>query len=61
MAVQTVNVRFWGFRDEMSVSLTIAALWALAATCVALLPMRFQYVPGVALLIAAPFVIGFVG
>ena len=43
----------------MSLSLIIAAVWAIAATVVALLPMRFQYVPGVSLLIAAPFVIGF--
>ncbi|MEM9582709.1 MAG: DUF2484 family protein [Pseudomonadota bacterium] len=45
----------------MSISLIIAAVWALAATCVALLPMRFQYVPGFALLLAAPVVIGFIG
>ena len=45
----------------MSASLFIAALWALAATCVALLPMRYQYVPGVALLVAAPLLIGFIG
>jgi len=45
----------------MSLSLTLAALWALAATVVALLPMRLQYVPGVALLIAAPFMVGFIG
>ncbi|WP_189799408.1 DUF2484 family protein [Tateyamaria sp. syn59] len=31
--------------------------WVLAATCVAMLPMRRQYVPGVALLIAAPVLI----
>lgn len=45
----------------MSLSLILAALWALAATVVALLPMRLQYVPGVALLIAAPFMIVFIG
>ncbi len=45
----------------MSLSLIFAALWALAATCVALLPMRYQYVPGVALLVAAPFLIGYIG
>lgn len=45
----------------MSTSLIIASLWALAATIVALLPMRFQYVPGVSLLVAAPFVIGLIG
>ena len=45
----------------MSASLILAALWALAATFVALLPMRLQYVPGVALLIAAPALILFIG
>ncbi|WP_298297309.1 DUF2484 family protein [uncultured Litoreibacter sp.] len=45
----------------MSPSLILAALWAVAATLVALLPMRYQYVPGVTLLIAAPFLIGFIG
>ena len=45
----------------MSLSLTLAALWAIAATIVALLPMRLQYVPGVALLVAAPFLLGFIG
>jgi hypothetical protein len=45
----------------MSLSLTLAALWAIAATVVALLPMRYQYIPGVTLLIAAPFLIAFMG
>ena len=45
----------------MSLSLTLAALWAIAATIVALLPMRLQYVPGVTLLIAAPVLLGFIG
>ncbi|MDT8327384.1 MAG: DUF2484 family protein [Roseovarius sp.] len=45
----------------MSASLLIASLWALAATIVALLPMRRQYLPGVTLLIVAPLVIGFMG
>jgi len=31
--------------------------WVFAATAVAMLPMRHQYVPGVALLIAAPLLI----
>ncbi|WP_172839371.1 DUF2484 family protein [Tateyamaria omphalii] len=35
--------------------------WVLAATCVAMLPMRRQYVPGVALLIAAPVLILWIG
>ena len=45
----------------MSLSLLIASLWVLAATIVALLPMRRQYAPGVTLLILAPPVIGFLG
>ena len=42
----------------MTTSAVIACLWVLAATVTALLPMRHQYVPGVALLIAAPVLIG---
>ncbi len=45
----------------MSASLTIAAIWAILATIVALLPMRFQFIPGFALLVAAPFIVGFIG
>ena len=37
--------------------LVVACLWVLAATGVAFLPMRYQYVPGLALLIAAPIVL----
>ena len=36
-------------------------LWVLASAAVALLPMRYQYVPGVALLLAAPMLILWVG
>ncbi|WP_270728403.1 DUF2484 family protein [Shimia sp. Alg240-R146] len=42
----------------MSLSLVLACFWVLAATGVAMLPMRRQYVPGVALLLAAPVLIG---
>ncbi len=42
----------------MSLSLILACLWVLASALVAALPMRRQYVPGVALLIAAPVLIG---
>ncbi len=42
----------------MSLSLILACLWVLASAIVAALPMRRQYVPGVALLIAAPVLIG---
>lgn len=36
-------------------------LWVFAATATALLPMRHQMIPGTALLIAAPLLIGWVG
>lgn len=42
----------------MSAPVLLGALWALAATGVALLPMRRQYAPGLALLAAAPLLIG---
>ncbi|WP_299200781.1 DUF2484 family protein [uncultured Tateyamaria sp.] len=35
--------------------------WVFAATVVAMLPMRHQYIPGVTLLIAAPALILWVG
>lgn len=35
--------------------------WVFAATIVAMLPMRHQYIPGVGLLIAAPLLILWVG
>jgi len=38
----------------------ISAAWVIAAALVAMLPMRRQYVPGVALLIAAPVLIGMI-
>ncbi len=34
--------------------------WVLIATAVAFLPMRYQYAPGIALLLAAPVLIWFV-
>lgn len=34
----------------MSLSLTLASLWVIAAAVTALLPMRLQYAPGLALL-----------
>jgi hypothetical protein len=39
----------------MSLSLIAFCLWVVAATAVAMLPMRLQYVPGLALLCAVPF------
>ncbi|KQI69468.1 UDP-N-acetylmuramate--alanine ligase [Loktanella sp. 3ANDIMAR09] len=41
----------------MTPSLIIAALWVIAATITAFLSMRYQYVPGVALLLVAPVLI----
>ena len=35
----------------------LACLWVLAATVVAMLPMRFQYVPGVILMALAPVLV----
>ncbi len=37
----------------MSLALILACLWVVAATCVAMLPMRLQYFLGVTLLLAA--------
>lgn len=45
----------------MTLSILVAALWALAATAVAFLPMRRQYLPGGLLLAAAPAVIVWLG
>lgn len=45
----------------MSLALTLACVWVVASAIVAMLPMRFQYVPGVALLIAALPLLGYVG
>jgi Protein of unknown function (DUF2484) len=45
----------------MSLSIYLAVAWVFAATAVAMLPMRQQYLPGSVLLIAAPFLIGYLG
>jgi hypothetical protein len=45
----------------MPLSLILACLWVLAAAIVAMLPMRFQYVPGLALLILSVPLAVFVG
>ena len=42
----------------MSLSMILGCLWVLAATIVAMFPMRRQYAPGILLLIAAPVLIG---
>lgn len=44
----------------MSLSLISACIWVLLATAVAFLPMRSQYPPGIALLIAAPLILGWI-
>ena len=41
--------------------LWLSVAWVFAAAAVAMLPMRRQYVPGVALLIAAPVLIAMIG
>ena len=45
----------------MTLSAIIAILWVFAATITALLPMKHQYKPGVTLLVAAPFLIVWIG
>ena len=45
----------------MSPSLLLGALWVLASAITALLPMRRQYLPGTALLLAAPVLLGYIG
>jgi len=41
----------------MSNALIAACLWVVAATIVAFLPLRYQYAPGILLLLAAPAMI----
>lgn len=45
----------------MSLSLQLALVWVFVSTFVALLPMRLQYLPGSALLVAAPVLIVYLG
>ncbi len=45
----------------MPLSLTLASLWVLAAAITAMLPMRYQYVPGLTLLILSLPLAVFVG
>lgn len=44
----------------MSTSLILGCLWVLASTATAMLPMRRQMIPGVALLLAAPVLLWFI-
>lgn len=41
--------------------LVLSCLWVLVATVVAFLPMRYQYAPGILLLLAAPVLIWLIG
>ncbi len=45
----------------MSLSLILGCLWVIASTLVAMLPMQRQFGPGIALLLAAPVLILFIG
>lgn len=45
----------------MSLPLILGCVWVLAATATAMLPMRRQMVPGVALLVGAPVLLGWIG
>jgi hypothetical protein len=45
----------------MTAPLVIGCLWVLAAAATAMLPMKRQMVPGVALLIAAPMLLIWIG
>lgn len=45
----------------MSLPLILGAVWVIASAIVAMLPMRRQMVPGVALLIAAPVLLVWIG
>jgi len=45
----------------MSMSVILSAVWVLASTGVAMLPMRRQMAPGLMLLIAAPILIVWLG
>ena len=45
----------------MSLSLVFGCLWVLASAGVALMPMRHQYMPGVALLLLAPLLLIWIG
>ncbi|WP_068119306.1 DUF2484 family protein [Tropicimonas marinistellae] len=42
-------------------ALVWGCLWVMAATAVAMLPMKYQYVPGLGLLLAAPWLIWNIG
>jgi hypothetical protein len=45
----------------MSTALIVGCFWVIAAAITAMLPMRQQMVPGIALLVAAPVLIVWIG
>lgn len=45
----------------MSTPLILGCVWVLASAIVAMLPMRAQMVPGLALLVAAPMLLVWIG
>ena len=45
----------------MSLPLILGCLWVIASAITAMLPMRRQYAPGIVLLVAAPFLLVFIG
>lgn len=45
----------------MSPAVVLGCVWVIAAALVAMLPMRRQYAPGIALLLTAPVVIAWIG
>lgn len=45
----------------MTISLTLACVWVVAAAIVAFLPMRMQYVPGLTLLVLAVPLLVYIG
>lgn len=51
----------FGFGAVMTPALVLGALWVVAATITAMLPMRRQYAPGITLLLCAPLLIGWIG
>ncbi len=45
----------------MSLAAMMSCLWVLAATGTAMLPMKYQYAPGITLLVLAPVLIVWLG
>lgn len=45
----------------MSLSLTLACLWVVIAAIIAMLPMKRQFIPGLTLLLSAPFLLTYIG